>query len=129
MRLDKSNSHKTYKASELDIGKQQRRVMSVNINEDNLKQGLLGLVVALVEIIQEVLERQAIRRMESGRLSELEIERLGMALSDLQQALDNIKNDNDIGDAVKSARNGLDKAAGELLDQLVNEKRWGIEKV
>lgn len=103
--------------------------MSVNINEDNLKQGLLGLVVALVEIIQEVLERQAIRRMESGRLSELEIERLGMALSDLQKALDNIKNDNDIGDAVKSARSGLDKAAGELLDQLVNEKRWGIEKV
>lgn len=93
--------------------------MPVNINEDNLKQGLLGLVVALVEIIQEVLERQAIRRMEGGRLNDREIERLGLALSDLKEALDNIKKDNDLDDAVKSVRDGLDRMAGEMVDKLL----------
>jgi molecular chaperone DnaK (HSP70) len=105
--------------------------MPVNVDEDNLKQGLLGLVVALVEIIQEVLERQAIRRIEGGKLSEQEMERLGSALSDLKEALDNIKKDNDLEDAVKSVRDGLDQVADEVIDKFLNPKRWteGAEKV
>jgi len=101
--------------------------MPVNIDEDNLKQGLLGLVVALVEIIQEVLERQALRRIEGGRLSEQEMERLGMALSDLNEALDNIKKDNDLEDAVKSVRDGLDQVADEVIDKFLNPRRWAEE--
>ncbi|MDD1745609.1 MAG: gas vesicle protein K [Candidatus Methanoperedens sp.] len=105
--------------------------MPVNIDEGNLKQGLLGLVVALVEIIQEVLERQAMRRMEGGRLSDQEIERLGMALSDLKEALDNIKKDNDLEEAVKSVRDGLDQVADDMIGSLLNTERWGqgVEKV
>jgi hypothetical protein len=99
--------------------------MPVNIDEDNLKQGLFGLVVALVEIIQEVLERQAVRRMESGRLSDQEIERLGMALSDLNEALDSIKKDNDLNDAVKSVRDGLDHVADEVIGKFLNPERLG----
>lgn len=101
--------------------------MPVNIDEDNLKQGLLGLVVALVEVIQEVLERQAVRRMESGKLSNQEIERLGMALSDLNEALDNIKKDNDLNGAVKSVRDSLDQVADEVIDKFLNPERWGKE--
>ncbi|MCZ7381208.1 MAG: gas vesicle protein K [Candidatus Methanoperedens sp.] len=97
--------------------------MPVNIDEGNLKQGLMGLVVALVEIIQEVLERQAIRRMEGGRLSEQEIERLGAALSDLKEALTNIKKDNDLEDAVNSIREDLDDVAGEMVDKFNTESR------
>ncbi len=105
--------------------------MPVNIDEGNLKQGLLGLVVALVEIIQEVLERQAIRRMEGGRLSDQEIERLGLALSDLKEALDNIKKDNDLEEAVKSVREGLDHAVDDAIGGLLDTRRWaeGVEKV
>lgn len=51
--------------------------MPIEIDEENLKSGLLGLVVALVEVIQEVLEREALRRIESGGLKEEEVERLG----------------------------------------------------
>jgi hypothetical protein len=98
--------------------------MPVKIDEDNLKQGLLGLVVALVEIIQEVLERQALRRIEGGRLNDAEIERLGMALSDMNEALDNIKKDNDLEDAVKSVRGGLDQVADEVIDKFLNPGRW-----
>ncbi len=102
--------------------------MPVNIDEGNLKQGLMGLVVALVEIIQEALERQAIRRMEGGRLSEQEIERLGAALSDLKEALANIKKDNDLEDAVNSVREGLDDVAGEMVNRF-NTESWNEEVI
>lgn len=89
--------------------------MSVNIDEGNLKQGLLGFVVALVEVIQEVLERQAVRRMEGGRLSDQEIERLGLALGELKDALDNIKRDNDLDETVRSVRDDLDMVADNMI--------------
>ncbi len=103
--------------------------MPVNIDEGNLKQGLMGLVVALVEIIQEVLERQAIRRMEGGRLSEQEIERLGAALSDLKEALTNIKKDNDLEDAVNSVREELDNVADEVIGKIQSPENWNTKVV
>jgi len=97
--------------------------MALTINEDNLKEGLLGLVVALVQIIQEALEHQALRRMEGGDLSEEEVERLGEALYQLDIALAKIIEDNSIEEAVSSVREGLDDVASELVDRLVNPKR------
>lgn len=102
--------------------------MPVNIDEGNLKQGLMGLVVGLVEIIQEVLERQAIRRMEGGRLNDDEIERLGLALSDLKEALVNIKKENDLEDAVRSVREGLDGVAGNIVNKFDHEE-WNEEVI
>ncbi len=102
--------------------------MSINIDEGNLKQGLMGLVVGLVEIIQEVLERQAIRRMEGGRLSDDEIERLGTALSDLKVALEKIKKENDLEDAVRSVRGGLDDVAGDIVNKFSHEN-WNEEAI
>ncbi|VVB69786.1 Gas vesicle protein K [uncultured archaeon] len=101
--------------------------MAIQLDEKNLKSGLLGLVVALVEIIQELLERQAIRRIEGGSLSDPEIERLGESLSELSEALEKIKKDNEIEDAVLSVREGLDNVADELLDKFINPERWSEE--
>ena len=101
--------------------------MAIRLDEKNLKSGLLGLVVALVEIIQELLERQALRRIEGGSLSEIEIERLGESLCELSVALEKIKADNDIGDAVQSVREGLDQAADELLEKFLNPEMWADE--
>jgi Gas vesicle protein K/Gas vesicle protein len=47
--------------------------------------GIAGLVVVLVDIVRKLLERQAIRRMDAGTLTEAEIERLGQALMALEQ--------------------------------------------
>ena len=102
--------------------------MAIHIDEENLKEGLLGLVVALVEIIEEVLERQAIRRMEGGRLSDEEMERLGDALSELDEALEKIKIDNGIENAVKSVRDGLDNVAENIIDQFIDPERWTEKK-
>jgi hypothetical protein len=101
--------------------------MSVNLDEGNLKDGLLGLVVALVEVIQELLERQALRRMESGHLSDSEIERLGEALSELTEALDKIKSDNHIDGAVELVRGELDLAAEDLINRFLNPASWQEE--
>ena len=101
--------------------------MTVNIDEKNLKPGLLGLVVALVEIIQETLERQALRRMDGGRLNEEEIERLGNALMELNEALEHIKKENGIEDVVGAIRNDLDRVADEAVGKIINPERWKEE--
>ena len=103
--------------------------MPVELDADNLKSGLLGVIVALVEIIQEVLEREAIRRMESGRLNENEIERLGNGLMELDAALKHIKRENGIEGLVKSVRSDLDKLVEETIDVMANPERWEQEKV
>lgn len=101
--------------------------MAIKIDEDNLKAGLLGLVVALVEVIKEVLEKEALRRMESGRLNEREIERLGRGLMELDEALEHIKADNDIEDTVRSLRVDLDRLVEETIETLANPERWQEE--
>lgn len=98
--------------------------MPIKIDEGNLKSGLLGLVVALVEIIQEVLEREALRRMESGKLKEEEIEKLGKGLMELDAALKHIKEENGIADLVRSVRSDLDKLVEETIDVMTNPERW-----
>ena len=84
---------------------------------------MLGLVVALVEIIKEALERQALRRIESGKLSADEEARLGGALADLDEALEHIKKENDLEDVVKSVNDGLT----EVADIFLNPERWAKE--
>ena len=98
--------------------------MSINIDEKNLKKGLLGLVIALVEIIQDLLEKQALLRIENESLSDEEIERLGDVLSDLHEAIEVIKTDNELEDCVFSVRDGLDKVVDEVIDKFLNPTRW-----
>jgi hypothetical protein len=52
----------------------------INLDEASGGDGLARLVLTLVKLIHELLERQAIRRMERGSLSDEELERLGGAL-------------------------------------------------
>ena len=99
----------------------------LNIDEGNLKQGLLGLVIALVEIIQDSLKTQAFKRMEAGRLNEEEMTRLGEALMDLDTALDQIKEEHGVAEAVKSVRDGLDEILDEVVDKMINPERWSEE--
>jgi hypothetical protein len=47
--------------------------MGIAVDENSLKQGVLTLVVGLADIIRETLERQAIRRLDAGDLTEAEL--------------------------------------------------------
>ncbi|MDD5094853.1 MAG: gas vesicle protein K [Dehalococcoidia bacterium] len=98
--------------------------MAIEIDEGNLKQGLLGLVVTLVEIIQDALRHQAVRRMEGGSLTEPEMERLGEALMELDTAVAQIKEDLGIAETVKSIMDGLDQVVDNLIDDFINPNKW-----
>ena len=60
----------------------------VNVDPEGLEQGLAKLVLTLVEFLRQLLERQAIRRMDGGTLTDEEIERVGLALMRLEQKVD-----------------------------------------
>ena len=99
----------------------------IDVDEGNLKQGLLGLVIALVEIIKDALATQAFKRVESGRLSEAEMERLGEALCDLDVALAQIKEEHGVAQTAQKVRDGLDELVGDVVDRMVNPERWREE--
>jgi hypothetical protein len=62
----------------------------IDLDPDDIERGLAGLVLTLVEFLRQVLERQAIRRMEGGTLSDDEVERVGLALMRLEQKVGEI---------------------------------------
>ncbi len=101
--------------------------MPLDINEDNLKHGLLGLIMALVEIIRDALKHQARKRMKSGTLTSEEIERLGSALMELDIAIENIKEEQGITESVKGVRDGLDEIVDSVVDRMINPERWEKE--
>jgi len=94
--------------------------MVVDIDEKSLKHGVLGLVIALVEIIRDAIKLQAIKRMEGGSLTEEEMERLGQALMDLDTAIEEIKEEQGIVECVRSVRDGLDEVVDSVLDKMIN---------
>jgi hypothetical protein len=98
--------------------------MAINIDENNLKHGVLGLVIALVEVVRDALKIQAFKRMESGVLGEEECERLGEALMELDIALEEIKAEQGITESVQAVRDGLDDIVEGVIDRIANPERW-----
>ncbi|MGH7447315.1 MAG: gas vesicle protein K [Longimicrobiales bacterium] len=63
----------------------------LDASADDIEAGLARLVLTLVVFLRQVLEHQAVRRMEGGSLSDEEIENMGLALMRLQERLGEIK--------------------------------------
>ena len=59
----------------------------LDLAPEDIERGLAGLVLTLVEFLRQVLERQAIRRMEGGTLTDDEVERVGLALMRLEEKI------------------------------------------
>jgi Gas vesicle protein K len=57
---------------------------------EDVGRGLGRLVVTLLEVVRQVVERQALRRVEVGDLTEEQIERLGQALMQLEETFDEL---------------------------------------
>ena len=101
--------------------------MPIDIDEKNLKHGVLGLVVALVEIIKDALRIQALKRMEGGTLTDEETDRLGEALMDLDTAIEEMKMEQGITESVKSVRDGLDNIVDDLLDKIIGGTKSEVQ--
>jgi hypothetical protein len=63
----------------------------LSLDEGKLKNGLGQLVLTLVKLLHELLEKQAVRRMEGGSLSDEEIERLGLALMRQSEEIERLR--------------------------------------
>ena len=58
-----------------------------NANPDDVQRSVVRLVLALVEFLRKLMERQAIRRMEAGTLEPQQIEDMGLALMRLEETV------------------------------------------
>jgi hypothetical protein len=63
----------------------------VEADPENVERGLVQLVLTLVELLRELMERQALRRVEGGSLTEVEVERLGNTFRRLDERMDELK--------------------------------------
>src|SRR5689334_16027901 len=57
---------------------------------EDVGRGLGRLVVTLLEVVRQVIERQALRRIEVGDLTDDDVERLGRALLQLEETFDEL---------------------------------------
>jgi Gas vesicle protein K len=65
---------------------------------DDVARGLAQLVLTLIELLRQLMERQAIRRVDAGGLSEEQVERLGQALMALEQRMQELKEEFGLAD-------------------------------
>ena len=63
----------------------------INVDPEVAEKGLAKLVLTLVELLRQLMERQALRRIEGGSLSEEEIDRLGETFLKLTERMDELK--------------------------------------
>lgn len=65
----------------------KRLPQSIEANPQNVEKGLAKLVLTLIELIRQLLEKQAIGRMEAGSLSDDQIENVGLTLMKLENKM------------------------------------------
>jgi hypothetical protein len=61
-----------------------------NADPEDVQRSVARLILALVEFLRRLLERQAIRRMESGSLTPAEVESVGLGLMRLEETIHEI---------------------------------------
>ncbi|HYI10311.1 MAG TPA: gas vesicle protein K [Thermoanaerobaculia bacterium] len=63
----------------------------ISADAEIVENGLAKLVLSIIELVRRLLEKQALRRMDAGNLTDAEIERLGSALMKLEEKMAELK--------------------------------------
>jgi Gas vesicle protein K len=63
----------------------------VNADPEKLERGLAQLVLTIIELLRQLMERQALRRIDGGTLSEEEVERLGRTFMELDKRMEQLR--------------------------------------
>ncbi|WP_054637551.1 MULTISPECIES: gas vesicle protein K [Bacillaceae] len=63
----------------------------IALDPEKAEEGLSQLVMTVIELLRQLVERQAMRRVESGSLTEEEIEKVGEALMNLEEKMEELK--------------------------------------
>ncbi|MFC6726360.1 gas vesicle protein K [Halobium palmae] len=88
---------------------------TIDVDGDDAADGLMTLVLAVVDILVDALEREALRRMESDRLTDEEIERLGTQLASIEAEVEQMKEERGIEDEVSRLREDLDRLVDDTV--------------
>ena len=65
----------------------------LELDPEHVKNGLGQLVLTVVKLLHELLERQALRRIDAGSLTEEQIERLGLTLMRQAEEIDRLRHE------------------------------------
>ncbi len=93
----------------------------IDIDPEAVERGLGQLVLTVVELVRQLLERQALRRVESGGLTDEQVERLGLALMRLEERMERLKREFGLEDR------DLELTLGPLADLLGDDQLIGKE--
>lgn len=63
----------------------------VDADPKNVEKGLAKLVLTLIDLLRRLMERQAVRRMEGGSLTDEQIEQIGQTFLKLNQRMEELK--------------------------------------
>ena len=63
----------------------------ISVDGETVERGLAQLVLTLVELLRQLMERQALHRMDAGTLTDEEIDRLGETFMKLADRMDELK--------------------------------------
>lgn len=63
----------------------------VEVDREQVERGLAALVLTIVELLRQLMERQAIRRMDQGDLTDEQIERIGATLMALEERMTQLR--------------------------------------
>src|SRR5437588_7807226 len=71
----------------------------INADPEKVEKGLAQLVLTLVELLRQLMERQALRRMEQGNLTDEQLERLGQTFMKLERRMEELKAEFELEDS------------------------------
>ena len=103
--------------------------LQVNTDVERLQNGLARLVLTIVELLRQLLERQAQRRVLAGTLSAEEVERLGLAFMQIKQKIHEISNQFDlnsneldikVGSSITKNASATKASLVDILDKLLD---------
>jgi hypothetical protein len=63
----------------------------ISADPEVVENGLAKLVLSIIELVRRLLEKQALRRMDAGNLTDQEVERLGASLMKLEEKMEELK--------------------------------------
>jgi hypothetical protein len=63
----------------------------INADPENLERGLAQLVLTIVELLRQLMERQALRRIDGGTLTDDQVERLGRTFMELDRRMQELR--------------------------------------